>query len=120
MLLLLLAWLIWVKSEWLAVRMVGTEETPARERNISQEEWINIAAGAVGIFLLATGVGSLVRSVVWSYVAVRSGARTTIDTPGIAAAVVRIALGGWLVVGSKRMVRRIWRFRTMGRKGASE
>jgi len=120
MLLLLLAWLIWAKSERLAVRMVGAEETPESGRSISQEEWINIAAGAVGILLLAVGVRSLVRSVVWSCVAVGSGARTTIDTPGIVAAVVEIALGGWLVVGSKRMVRRIWRLRTMGRKGTSE
>jgi len=111
------AWVMWAKSERLAVVMVGDEDKGGSQRKIAKEEWIGIAAAALGIFLFTKGVVNLVYVVVWGYELRRIGEGNVLDADRILAWIVQMAVAVWLMVGLGGIVRLMRKFRTMGTRG---
>jgi hypothetical protein len=115
---LLLAWMLWRKSDRLAVSMVCSDETPVVGSDITKSEWLSIAFVTLGGFLLVTAMRDLTQLLASLWIVSERVGRLAVDE--VIGTGVQLALALWLMLGSRGLARSMWRFRTAGLKGSAD
>jgi hypothetical protein len=95
---------LWFLADKLAVLMIGDSRVTHID-TIDYKVLHNIAFSVVGIVLLAITIPEIIKYIV-DYLSI-SGRVIMRFTPDLIAKIVKLALGFWLVLGSKGIVNRL-------------